>query len=140
MQPARAFSIDIPIRFRDLDALGHVNNAVFFTYFEHGRVRFFQEHAQISDPTGFGFILAHISCDYLKPVRMTDRLRLQMRVGTVKSKSFTFDYRLCDRDSEAVVYATGESVQVCYDYSRNRSVPVPPELKARLLSFRPSSV
>jgi len=136
MNPPPAFSTNIDVRFRDLDALGHVNNAVFFTYFEEGRKIFFEKHFMLSGPTGFGFILARISCDYLKPVRLADRLKLHITVGDIKNKSFTFAYRLTDRKDDALVFASGESIQVCYDYSLNRSVPVPPELKEKLLRFQ----
>lgn len=131
-----AYSTNIDVRFRDLDALGHVNNAVFFTYFEEGRKNFFEKHFTLSGPTGFGFILARISCDYLKPVRLTDRLKLHITVGAIKNKSFTFTYKLSDRRDDSLVFATGESIQVCYDYSLNKSVPVPPDLKEKLLGFQ----
>jgi acyl-CoA thioester hydrolase len=136
MNQSIGFSIHIDVRFRDVDALGHVNNAVFFTYFEEGRKSFFLKHSDVSKPTGFGFILAHISCDYLKPIRLTDRLKLLVTVGAIKNKSFAFTYKLVDRKDDALVFATGESVQVCYDYSLNQSIPVPPDLKEKLLIFQ----
>ncbi len=126
----------IEIRFKDLDALGHVNNAVFFTYFEEGRKKFFLKYSNVLKPSEFGFILAHISCDYLKPVLLTDRLKLRLTVGAIKNKSFVFHYRLMDRKDDSVAFARGESIQVCYDYSRDKSVPIPPGLKEKLLLFQ----
>lgn len=136
MNQFQAFSTNIDVRFRDLDALGHVNNAVFFTYFEEGRKHFFKKRCNVSNPTGFGFIMAHISCDYLKPIRLKDRLKLQITVSAIKNKSFAFNYQLADRKDDSLVFATGESVQVCYDYRLNKSVPVPPDLKEKLLVFQ----
>jgi len=136
MNQPHAFSTNIDVRFRDLDALGHVNNAVFFTYFEEGRKNFFQKHFTLSGPTGFGFILAHISCDYLKPIRLTDRLKLHITVGTIKNKSFAFTYKLSGRKDGSLVFATGESIQVCYDYSLNKSVPVPSDFREKLQAFQ----
>ncbi len=135
-QKSAGLETTIDIRFKDLDALGHVNNAVFFTYFEEGRKNFFLKYSSVLKPSEFGFILAHISCDYLKPVRLTDRLKLRLIVGAIKNKSFVFHYSLMDRKDDSVVFARGESIQVCYDYSRNKSVPIPPSLKERLLLFQ----
>jgi acyl-CoA thioester hydrolase len=129
------FTTDINVRFRDLDAMGHVNNAVFFTYFESGRVKFFHSETSRERAPGFTFILAHISCDYLKPVFFHDRLRLEMWVSHIGKKSFNFSYRLVDRANASIVYATGESVQVCFDYQQKISRPVTGKLKAFLSPY-----
>ena len=88
MNAAEAFSTPVNVRFRDLDAMGHVNNAVFFTYFEEGRLAFFTSTSPEKKFPGFDFILAHTSCDYLKPVTVNDRLVLQIRVAKIGGKSF----------------------------------------------------
>ena len=126
------FEIDIEVRFRDLDAMGHVNNAVYFTYFEECRKYFSKKVFQVSDPSEFTFILAHIQCDYLKPVELGDRIKLQMWVKGMGTKSFSFRYRLVNFIDDAVIYATGESVQVCYNYKENKSIEVPIEMKKKL--------
>jgi acyl-CoA thioester hydrolase len=67
------FQTAINVRFNDIDAMGHVNNAVMFTYFEEGRKALFLERLKGVKGGGFNFILAHIQCDYLLPVRLEDR-------------------------------------------------------------------
>ena len=129
------FCAPIDVRFRDLDAMGHVNNAVFFTYFEQGRFAFFNDASPGGKFPGFHFILAHISCDYLRPVTIDDRLAIEMRVAKIGGKSFTFTYRIVDRTDAGIVFATGESLQVCLDYQYNATVPVSPDLKARLQRY-----
>ena len=136
MTENRPFSVPLEVRFRDIDAMGHVNNAVMFTYFEEGRKHFFFQHLQTRTAIGFNFILARIGCDYLKPVTLTDRPLLQMWIDDIGTKSFTIAYRLVDRDDAAIVYAEGESVQVCYDYAQKRSIPVPDDLKSVLEGHR----
>lgn len=131
MADGRIFTTDIDVRFRDLDAMGHVNHAVFLTYFEQGRVRLFGA----GTPDGFAFILAHAACDYLRPVTLADRIRVQVTVETIGAKSFTFAYRLVDRDDPEKVYATGKTVQVCFDYRAQASVPVPGELRSLLSPY-----
>ncbi len=129
------FSTPIDIRFRDLDAMGHVNNAVFFTYFEQGRLDFFNSASSEKPFPGFDFILAHISCDYLKPVTIDDQLVLQLRVGNIGSKSFTFDYTVLNRIDAGVIYATGNSVQVCYDYQKGATMSVPEAINKLLRQY-----
>jgi len=135
MSNNNTFAIDIEVRFRDLDAMGHVNNSVFFTYFEEGRKSFSRHVFHYNDPSEFTFILAHIRCDYLKPIKLNDRITLQMWVTDVGNKSFNFGYKLMDRSDDSVVFATGESVQVCYDYRAQKSMTIPNEMRAKLLEY-----
>lgn len=136
MNGSMVFTTEIDVRFRDLDAMGHVNNAVFFTYFEQGRLDFFKKVSAEEPFPGFAFILAHISCDYLKPVTIDDPLLLKMRVGNIGSKSFTFDYTVLNRNDAGVIYATGESVQVSYDYEKEVTISVAEDLKNLLRQYQ----
>ena len=136
MNRNKAFTLNIDVRFRDLDALGHVNNAVYFTYFEEGRKSLFQKIFGNTDPYEFRFILAHICCDYLIPAKLHDRLTLHVTIGEIGNKSFKLSYELSDRIDETKIFAKGESVQVCFDYKRNRSIPVSDSLKNKLLEIR----
>jgi len=121
----KKFSVNISIRFRDIDSMGHVNNAVFFTFFEEGRKAFLNKILNISDPDDYNFILAHISCDYLKPVKINDLITLQLWIGKTGSKSFTFIYKLINKKDDLLVYAKGKSVQVFFDYKRNCTMQIP---------------
>lgn len=131
------YSVQIPVRFRDLDAMGHVNNAVFFTYFEIGRETFHSENVSGHiEKSLSSFILAHISCDYMRPVTVDTRLTLSMAVKKIGRKSFEYLYILSDTVDESVEYARGESVQVCYDYERNKSVDLSPEFRDILINYQ----
>jgi acyl-CoA thioester hydrolase len=135
MHSDKLFSTNIEVRFRDLDAIGHVNNAVFFTYFEEGRKHFSKKVFDVSDVSDFNFIMAHIQCDFIKPIQFNDHVILQMWVKDIGTKSFSFEYRLVDLSDEAMVYATGKSIQVCYDYQKNRSIEVPAKMRERLTLY-----
>jgi acyl-CoA thioester hydrolase len=135
MQHDNTYSTDIEVRFRDIDALGHVNHAVFLTYLEEGRKHFMKSLYNTNHPFGAGFIMARITCDYLRPIRLDDRLRVILGVREIGRKSFTLHYRLVDRNDETVRFAEAESVQVCYDYRENRSVPVTDEFREKLSRF-----
>jgi len=132
MHSDKLFSTNIEVRFRDLDALGHVNNSVYFTYFEEGRKHFSKRVFGVSDISDFKFIMAHIQCDFIRPIQFNDHAVLQMWVKNIGTKSFSFEYRLVDLSDEAMVYATGKSIQVCYDYEKNSSIEVPAKMRESL--------
>ncbi|MBI5593370.1 MAG: acyl-CoA thioesterase [Deltaproteobacteria bacterium] len=132
----KILKIQINVRFRDIDGMGHVNNAVFFTYFEEGRIALFQNFSKDSGFSAFPFILAHISCDYLRPITLNTRLSLEMWVKEIGSKSFGLGYKLTDLSDASIIYAKGESVQVCFDYEENKSIAVPAALKKKLIEYQ----
>ena len=135
MHSDKLFPTNIEVRFRDLDALGHVNNAVYFTYFEEGRKHFSKKVFKVEDISDFKFIMVHVQCDFIRPIQFNDHVILQMWVKDIGSKSFSFEYRLVDSSDEAMVNAAGESIQVCYDYEKNRSIEVPAKMRERLALY-----
>jgi len=129
----------IQIRWRDLDALGHVNNAVYLTYFELARLAYVRavldEDAPIDRrtllPVDFQFILAEVTCHYRSPATLGDQLVATIWVAQVGRKSFVFEYRINDEVSGRLV-AEGCSTQVWFDYTANESRSVPAEIVARM--------
>jgi len=126
---------DITIRFRDIDSMGHVNNAVYFTYFEEGRKEFLRSLFNIVNPDEYNFILAHIRCDYLKPIRISDPISLHLWVGEIGQKKFDLLYAIVNRDDSSTVYATGLSVQIFYDYKKNTTIPIPQYFLDKILEY-----
>jgi acyl-CoA thioester hydrolase len=135
MTICKKFSVDICIRFRDIDSMGHVNNAVFFTFFEEGRKAFLNEVLNIPNPDDYNFIIAHIYCDFLKPVKINDQITLQLWIGETGSKSFTFIYKLINKKDSLFVYAKGKSVQVSFDYKKKCTIPIPDEFLDKILEY-----
>jgi len=125
----------ITVRFRDIDSMGHVNNAVYFTYFEEGRKEFLRSLFNIVNPGEYNFILAHIRCDYLKPIRISDPISLQLWVGEIGQKKFDLVYTIVDRNDASTVYATGRSVQIFYDYKKNATMPIPHCFLDKILEY-----
>jgi acyl-CoA thioester hydrolase len=126
----------VPLRFRDIDAMGHVNNAVFFTLFEEGRKAFLEQVFHIVNPADYPFILARLSCDYLKPVKLEDSVAVHVWIGEVGKKSFNFKYNIVDRDDGESIYAAGESTMVLFDYKENKTVPISSEVLEKLAKYR----
>jgi acyl-CoA thioester hydrolase len=131
--------VPVEIRWRDLDALGHVNNAVYLTYFEHARMGYIA--ALLGDrierdprtllPVGFQFILAEVTCSFRSPATLGDRLIVAIWVSQVGRKSFVFEYRISDEVTGRRL-AEGCSTQVWYDYTAGESRTVPGEVVKRM--------
>ncbi len=116
------------VRFRDLDAFGHVNNAVYATYLEAARIAYLLEltGAALME---MGIILAEQTISYRRPAYFGERLGIGVRVTMFGTKSFTMEYVVA-RAGDGALIATGQSVQVAYDYATERAVPVPEGLRA----------
>lgn len=124
------YSLPITVAFRDIDALGHVNNAVYLSYFEQARIGYsFQliNGATLKDLT---FILAEANVSYLRPVYFGDQLEIGVRVSEIGTKSFAMQYGV--RNGHAEIVARGRTVQVWFDYDTRRSVPVPDEFRRKV--------
>jgi acyl-CoA thioester hydrolase len=124
------FEHELEVRFRDCDAMGHVNNAVYLTYLEQARFAHWQ---RLTGSTGIprNFILARVECDYRAQATVGDRLIVRLRVAAVGTSSFTFEYEIANGRTREVV-VTARSVQVMFDYAARRPVPLPADVRARL--------
>lgn len=123
--PAKVYETDIPLRFADIDAMGHVNNAVTMTLLETGRVKFHHEVLGVQRANDIGFILAEARVRYRIPILLQDRVRLRMHITDVSRSSFRYRCVLFDpRDGR--VFTEAETVQVAYDYAAGRPRPFPP--------------
>lgn len=131
-----AYAIPVEVRFNDLDGLGHVNNAIYLTYLEHCRMRFFTEEAGSKSERDFPFILAHAALDYKAPLKLGASPVVKMWTSRIGGKSWDFDYELKDRKT-GVVYATAKTVQVAYDYQLEKSDQLDGELLALVKGLRP---
>ena len=117
------------VRFRDLDPMGHVNNAVFLTYIEQARVAFFAEAGAATGLEDMTMIVARVEIDFKAPVRLGQEVAISVRASRFGTKSFDLDYEL-RVDGELV--AVAKSVQVAYDYNLREPVPVPAEWREKL--------
>ena len=109
------------VRFRDCDAMGHVNNAVYSTYLEEARIGVL---GGLSD-----FILARMEIDFRAELRVGEDVEVRTRCARVGTKSFELEHELA---ADGRVVAEARSVLVSYSYERGESIPVPDELRARL--------
>jgi len=130
------FSNTLEVRWRDLDALGHVNNGVYFTYLEQARLQYLRKLGLFSaDPAEVGMILAEVSCQFKSPLGLGERVTIHTRVSELRNSSFFFEYRVEGKDGRIV--ATARSAQVCYDYQNQRPIPIPDEWREAITAYEP---
>jgi len=120
-------------RFRDTDAMGHINNAVYITYLEVARQEYWARLAGTTDYQKVPFILAHVRCDFRSEALMNEVLAIAIRCPWIGSKSFAFAYEIRDQATGRMV-VEAETVQVCYDYAAKRSMAVPEPLPAPVVT------
>jgi acyl-CoA thioester hydrolase len=133
---ASSWTIVTPLRprFRDTDAMGHINNAVYVTYLEVARQEYWREFRGNEDYRVVPFILARVEIDFRTEALMRETLELCIRCSYVGTKSFGFAYEIRESESGRVV-VQANSVQVFYDYANKQSIPCPPEMRERLEAF-----
>lgn len=110
----------------DLDAFDHVNNTVYFRYFEDARMAFFEKSGVIryKDLTHVGPILATTSCDFKLPLKYPDTVHIGGRARVLSEKKIMMDYLVVSDSLDAIV-AEGQGLLVYYDYKAGRSCAIP---------------
>ena len=119
-------------RYNDYDTKGHVNNAVFLTYFEMARERAWVD--ALGGNADFPFILAEASVQYRSEAMIGDPLEIEITTTEIRTKAWVWSYTIRDARDGRVV-AEGRTVQVAYDYDVQKTVPIPPDIAARLPSL-----
>jgi acyl-CoA thioester hydrolase len=129
--PEFAYRHRLTVRFRDCDAMGHVNHAVYFTYFEQCRLTCWRELTGSPHPHT-RVIIARAECDYRSPATFGDELEVRMSVGEIGRSSFVLGYEIVLAGSGQAV-ANGKTVMVGYDYTAKTSVALPDETRSLLV-------
>jgi acyl-CoA thioester hydrolase len=125
---AQTFSTPIEVRFSDLDAYGHVNSAVYFTYLETARVKLFSDFFREVSEQGIFTVVARAECDFKAPILLYDEVVVTLWVAKTGRSSFDLEYRL--HDGREKVYATARTTMVCFDSVKKSTIPIPASLRA----------
>lgn len=128
------FTISLEVRFRDLDALGHVNNAVYLTYFEIVRTHYWKYLFGLPPAQDWGFVMVRTECNYRSPALLGETIDIKARISSLKNSSFTFEYCLTESQTGRLI-ADGLSVQACYDMQLQRTVRISEEMRKRIKDF-----
>ena len=132
------FSIDLEVRFRDLDALGHVNNAVYLTYFEVARMHYWKKVFSENPYLNILFLVVRSECDYRSQAQLGEILRVAVRIPEIRNSSFVLDYQVTEIVTGRLV-AEGKTVQAFYDHKTKKSRPIPPEVREKIREFEEMS-
>lgn len=122
------YATTIELRFADLDAYGHVNSAVYFTYLETARVKLFSDFFREVSAQGIFTVVARAACDFKIPILLYDQLVITVHVAKLGRASFDLEYRL--HDGKEKTYATAVTTMVCFDSVNKVTVPLPASIRA----------
>jgi len=139
------FSIELPVQFRDIDVMGHVNHATYLQYMETARVELARSLGQVTKGFRSSFILASARCEFKKPIIDERRITVSVWVSRIGDGSWDLDYSV--HGPRRVEYAVGRTTQVAYDYKTRSVALISRELRRKLakhlgtpLKFRETGV
>lgn len=119
----------IPIRWGDMDAMGHVNNTVYFRYFESVRLAWLDRVVGLAAPTATGAIIVNTFCTFIRQLKYPGDLLAKHYVSDPGRSSFMAWVTLERTDEPDTLYATGGAKTVWVDYRTGRSVGLPEEVR-----------
>lgn len=125
--------VEVPVAWGEMDAFGHVNNIVYFRYFETARIAYFEKlnMPEFIGRDPIGPILAETSCRFRAPLTYPDSVSIGARVVSVGEDRFVMAYGVYSHRLDRFA-AEGDGILVCFDYRQNRKAPVPPKLRQRI--------
>ena len=123
------FSCPIQVRWRDLDAFGHVNNATFASYLEMARTEAWNQLFGGRGALAIPFFVRRLEIDYRRPIGLDDEVRVWLRVGETSGASFTFEYLV---EAAGEVAAAASTKLACVDRQTGRPVPIETGVRATL--------
>lgn len=128
----------VEVRFGDIDVMGHVNNAVYLSYFEQARMAFFKELIGGEwDWNEAGILLARNEVDYIQPILLSDQVTVKTWCSKVGNSSLVIEYEVTRTpagSTDTSVCTKGKSVLVCFDYHKKQKTLVPVSWKEKLVS------
>ncbi|WP_312909488.1 acyl-CoA thioesterase [Natronosalvus caseinilyticus] len=125
------FTVDVPIRYRDLDTFSHVNNAVYVTYLESARTAYLEAVTDLSIED-YGFVVANLEIDYERSITMGQDVVVATGTTKLGTSSWTMSYEIYADETRA---ATGETTLVCVDPETRSSAPMPDSMRQRIVEY-----
>ena len=120
----------IPIRWGDMDMMGHVNNTNYFRYFEIVRIEWFERIGRRLDPAGEGIVIVNAFCNFIKQLEFPGDVLARHYVANPGRSSFEAYMTLERTDAPGVICASGGAKTVWVDFPKQKSAPLPEWLRA----------
>jgi acyl-CoA thioester hydrolase len=130
-----SFSCPIQVRWRDLDAFAHVNNATFATYLELARTEVWRQRFGGREAMDIPFFVTRLEIDYRRPVGLYDQVVVWLRVGEIRGASFSFEFAI---EASGELAAEALTVLACVDNRSGRPTRMDPDLRATLETLQVS--
>jgi acyl-CoA thioester hydrolase len=129
-------NIELPILWGHMDAFQHVNNIMYFRFFESARIRYFEEIGFLKEreQEGVGPILASTGCKYISPLTYPDRIKIGAKTVSLEEDRFEMQYLIVSAQQKSVA-ATGEAKIVSYDYNNGKKVNLPNQIKESIIQI-----
>ena len=127
------FEMIIPIRWGDMDAMGHVNNAQYFRYLETLRIEWLRQFGGAPDAQGQGPVIVNAFCNFIKQLEYPGDVLARQYVANAGRSSFDTFATLERTDAPGVVYASGGATTVWVDFTQQKSIPLPDWLRQQII-------
>lgn len=122
--------VPISVRWRDMDSMGHVNNAKYISYLEEARVRWMLTVPGVSMTDRIAPVVAANNINYKRPLTWPHDIIVELYVDRLGSSSVTIGHRIVDKDDDSVLYSDGNVVVVWMDTRTGKSAPLPDAVRA----------
>lgn len=131
------FVVPYDVIFRDVDFFGHVNNAVYFTYFELARTLLWFELQGGEGPGDIGFIVARAECDFKRQIGF-EPIEIAVRIAGMRTSSLDFVYEIRKSHGDEIA-ATGKVVVVLFDWKARSKIPIGDDLRRKVKACSPDA-
>ncbi len=134
MQENFKFKKKLELRYSDFDMMGHVNNAMYLTYFEYVRILYTTEICHW-DSKETGLVVATATIDFRVSIVRTSNPVIHIRCNRLGNKSFGFEYIISEENNPNTIYATGFTTMVTLDVNTNETIRIPDEYREKIKKY-----
>ncbi|MDR0830020.1 MAG: acyl-CoA thioesterase [Prevotellaceae bacterium] len=127
-------SIPVQLRFNDADSLGHINNTVYFSFYDLGKGEYFKAVKGDFSPQEVDIVIVHAEVDFLAPVFLSDEIEVQTTISEIGNKSFTLYQQIFDTKTKTVKCVC-KTVMVGFDQKTQTSKPISDEWRQAISAF-----
>lgn len=126
-------TMEIPIRWGDMDMMGHVNNTLYLRYAETARIQMMEDAGYATNPLGEGFVIANVFCNFLKQLEYPGTVIAKSYVGAIGRSSFDLYHELLRTDGGETVYANAGATMVWLNFPQQKTLPLPEGMRRWLM-------
>jgi acyl-CoA thioester hydrolase len=128
-------SIPVQLRFNDADSLGHINNTVYFSFYDLGKSEYFKAvKGSAINPKEVDIVVAHAEVDFFAPIFLSDEIAVQTTVSDIGNKSLTLVQRIVETNTN-IIKCICKTIMVGFDLKTQSSKPISDEWRKAIFDF-----